>query len=199
MNISQGKWSYTRSSLSSLLGDHRHRVLHWVPPKASPETRMYMQMVYLGGHRKYQQGSREVRQGSKVASNERCITEQIPAVSNWGSVLMGNSGKRYRRCFSYPNWGAKIPGFLSSSLLQFIGWELLLGNENSWLLQPALVSGAKRRSSGSCSQLEAHLVGVYGSDVPGGKGQGTHSSCFTRGKYDSRYGYGRRLLEVMVF
>ena len=171
MNISQGKWSYNRSSLSSLLGHHRHRVLHWVPPKASPETRMCMQMVYLGGHRKYQQGSREVRQGSKVASNKRCITEQIPAVSNWDSILMGNSGKQYRRCFSYPNWGAKIPGFLSSSLLQFIGWELLLGNENSWLLQPALVSGAKRGPQAAAHSWKPIWLECMGVMFLGGKGR----------------------------
>lgn len=114
MNISQGTWSYNRSSLSSLLWKRRHRLLRWVPPKANPETRMCVQMVYLGGNRKHQQGS---RQRSKVASNKRGTTGQIPLGSNWGSILLGSSGRQYRRCLRYPNRGARTPGYLSSSLL----------------------------------------------------------------------------------
>jgi hypothetical protein len=50
-------------------------------------------MVYSGGdHRKHQEESKEVRQGTKIADKKRNITEQIPAVSNWSSVLLGNSG-----------------------------------------------------------------------------------------------------------
>lgn len=55
-----------------------------------------------------------------------------------------------------------------------------MGNKKSWLSKSAQVSGARRRSSGSCSQLETHLLGVYGSEVPGMKGQGTQK--FHKGK-----------------
>ena len=68
----------------------------------------------------------------------------------------------------------------SFSLIQFINGGLLLGNKKFWLSKSAQVSGASRRSSGSCSQLEAHLLGVYGNEVPGVKGQGTQK--FHKGK-----------------
>lgn len=63
---------------------------------------MHAQVVYLGGdHRKHQKGSEEVR----LAHSKRYVTEQIPAVSNWGSMLLGSSGDRTEDafvCLRYP-------------------------------------------------------------------------------------------------
>ena len=87
----------------------------WVLPKADPETRLCVQMVYLGGERKHQQGSREVGQGSKVAiikgdySADSCC-EQL------GSVLLGNSRETVQKMPQLSR-GARTPGFSSSSLL----------------------------------------------------------------------------------
>lgn len=57
---------------------------------------MHAQVVYLGGdHRKHQKGSEDVR----PAHSKRYVMEQIPAVSNWGSMLLGSSGDRTEDAF----------------------------------------------------------------------------------------------------
>lgn len=49
--------------------------------------------IYLGGggHRTQEEGSKEVRRGSKVTGNKRSITEQFPAGNNWRPIVPGHS------------------------------------------------------------------------------------------------------------
>lgn len=153
----------------------------WTPPGVDPETRLCVQMVYLGGDRKHQLGSKEVRQGSKVAIIKGdCSADSY--CEQLGSVLLGNSeDSTERRCLSY----LRTPGFVSFSLLHSLVENYSWENKGTPALMACPAPGTRGRSSGSWSQLEAHLLGVCGNDVPRVKGKGASGTCSPRGKYDS--------------
>lgn len=53
--------------------------LFWVPPKANPEMRIWVQVVYLGGgSRKQRWQTKEVKQ-RREGSQYRCVTNKLPS------------------------------------------------------------------------------------------------------------------------
>lgn len=117
MSISQGKWSYNRSSLSSLLWDIDTVYGFSGSNKSWPRDKDMCAYGLFGCYRKHHRGSTNERQASKVASNKRCIIEQVPAVSNWGSNVLGISETQHKDASVILTEGHRHPGFLSSSLL----------------------------------------------------------------------------------
>lgn len=61
-------------------------------PTGRPRDKNVFAFIWGGGDlRTQEEGSKEVRGGSKVTGNKRSITEQFPAGNNWRSILPGHS------------------------------------------------------------------------------------------------------------
>lgn len=85
-------------------------------PTGRPQDKNVFAFIWGGGDlRTQEEGSKEVRGGSKVTGNKRSITEQFPAGNNWRSILPGSRGTRKtlekarRRLFSENSWHPRCP------------------------------------------------------------------------------------------
>lgn len=111
-----------------------------------------------GDLRTQEEGSKEVRGGSKVTGNKRSITEQFPAGNNWRSILPGHS-EDAREGASL----AKTPGTLGALLCS--RFERKVHRKLFTIQQRPRKGGSSRRSGvggrgGGCRCDCEKLLGV---------------------------------------